>query len=295
MKTAAMTEKSPIINYTKNPVRCTSSADGDSITVYGLGRVGGASKGLGLLYFWIVGGGENSGFGSQFALLESTTSDYSSPEPNTVAVILNTKPKFPCVGIITGTQEGYIIAPTVQLRVPRGRDIVLMSLYPDTIPRGVSVDKTTLAIPGEDATATLSTHGGELRCLGTVTCHGFKTARILLNRNPGLPIYREGFNQTLCELKEPGTISVVWKPVTRRFEQCLLVLHPPNLSAFSMSSFLPSLTGLAEHLGAPEDDYAGTTPDYVVGDGVGVVYTIRLVLDRGFGRHPADEARLKIT
>ena len=160
VKTKGMTETPPVINYTKNPVRCSSSPDGDSITVYGLGQVERASKGLGLLYFWIVRGGENSGFGSQFALLEGTTLDYSMPEPNMVAVVLNTEAKFPCAGIITGTQEGYIIAPTVQLRVPQGRDIVLMSLYPDTIPRGVSVNKTTLAIPGEDATVTLSTNGG---------------------------------------------------------------------------------------------------------------------------------------
>lgn len=290
-----MSKMPPIINYTKNPVRWDQSPTGESFTVYGLSRVQRASKGLGLLYFWIVRGGENSGFGSQFALLENTPIDYSVTEPNKVAVILKTESKFPCTGIITGTQEGYIIAPTIQLGVPEGRDIVLMLLYPNNTPHGVSVDKTTLTIPGEDAVLTLSTSANELRCLGAVTGHGFRAARIILNRNPGLPVYKDGFNETLCALKEPGAISAVWKPVTRGFEKCLLVLHPPSLSAFSMSSFLPSLTGLAEHLGAPEDDYTGTTPDYVVGDGVWVTYTVRLILDRGLGRHPSDEARLRIT
>ncbi len=283
-----------VISHVKNPVRWDPSETRDSFTVYGLGRIQGVFKGLGLLYFWIQRGAETASWGSQFALLQSTPAEYSMIEPEEATVILDARAKFPCSGVITGTQEGYIIAPTLKLDVPQGRDLVLMLLSPGTAPHEVSVDKSTLIIPGEDATVTLSTSSGELHCLGTVPGYGFKTARIVLNRNPGLPIYKAGFNQTLCELKGSGQISAVWKPVTRNFEQCVMALHPPILSSYSMTSFLPPppYNDLAEHLGAPEDGFSGTMGDYVVGDGVGVNYTVRLVLDRGLGRHASDEARL---
>jgi hypothetical protein len=188
----------------------------------------------------------------------------------------------------------YLKNPIIQLALPEGRDVVLMLLFPDNASREVSVDKAILTVPAEDATVTLSTDNGELRCLGTVTGRGFKAAKIVLNRNPDLPVYKSGFNQTLCELKEPGEISAVWKPVTRSFEQCLMALHPPSLNSFERTNFLLPYDDLAEHLGAPEDDYSGTMPDYVIGDGVGVNYSVRLVLDRGPERHPSDEARLTI-
>jgi hypothetical protein len=214
---------------------------------------------MGLLYFWIAGLGRNASWGSQFVLLHGSPAECSTLEPNQVTVLLEAPAKFPCSGILTGSQEGFITAPSIQLAVPEGRDVVLMLAYPRSAPHGVSVDKTVLTIPGEDATATLSTENGELRCLGTVQGpgHCFKDARIIVNRNPGLPVSTGGFNETLCELKQPGAIDAVWKPVTRNFERCLLAFHPPSLSAFSMSSFFPTIDDLGEHFGAPEDDYSG--------------------------------------
>jgi hypothetical protein len=44
-----------------------------------------------------------------------------------------------------------------------------------------------------------------------------------------------------------------------------------------------------------EFDDSGSIGDFVIGDGIGVSYTIRLLLDRGLGRHSSDEARLTVT
>lgn len=282
-----------VVNNTKNPVQWSSSPLGDTFTIYGVNRVSRVSKGSGLLYFWV--GNLDSGSGSQFVLTNGTSTDYLVPEPNKIAVILDTNATFPCAGVITGTQEGYIIAPAIQVGIPEGRDIVLMLLYPNPTPSEVSTSKTALSIPGEDAIVTLSTNSGELRALGNIAGHGFKAARIMLNRNPGLPVYTDGFSETLCELRDAGAISAAWKPVTRTFEKFLLVLHPPSLSSLGMSSFFPTLNGLAKQVGAPEHDFAGTTPNYVVGDGVGVEYTVSLVIERGLGRHFSDKAILKIS
>lgn len=288
-----MTEAPAIVNNTKNPVEWNSSPSSDTFTISGVSLIARVSQGSGLVCFWV--GNRNSASGSQFVLTKETQAQYSFPEPDKIVAVLEAEARFPCTGIITGTLEGYIIAPAIQVGIPEGRDIVLMPLHPRPTPPELSTNKTILTVNGEEATVTLSTGNGELRCLGNVAGHSFKAARVILNRNPGLPIYTDGFNETLCELKDSGSISAVWRPVVRSLEKCLLVFHPPSLASFNRSSFDTTLTGLAQHVGAPEHDFAGSTPNYVIGDGVGVAYAVRLVMDRGLGRHSSDEAILKIT
>ena len=245
-----MPELPPLLSYVKNPISWEVSSIGDSISVYGLGQISGVSRGTGLLYFWIERSGIGS-WGNQFVLLDKTPGEYSSPEPNKISLLSDAAARFPCSGIITGTQEGFIIAPALQLGVFAGKDLVLMFLSPDRAPHTVSADKTTLAIADEDATMTVGGGNDGIRCQGTVNGHSFRAARIVLNRNPGLPfVYREGFNETLCEISEPGPIRAEWKPVNRAFQECLLAFHPPNLNAFSMTSMFPSFDDLAQHLGA---------------------------------------------
>jgi hypothetical protein len=285
----------PVISYLKNPISWDQSEARDSITVYGLERIRGVSKGMGILYFWIVPESRTAGWNSQFSLVHGTPAQCSNQGPNQVTLSLDAQARFPCSGLITGTREGYVIAPAIELAAQDGKDVILMLLSSNARAHEVSVEKTTLALPGEDATLTLSTDNAELSCAGIINGHGFKAARIVLNRNPGLPVYREGFNETLCEIREPGAAGAVWKPVARNIEPCLLAFNPPTQGTFSKSSFFPPFDDLAKHLGAPEDDYSGTMTDYVVGDGVGVGYTIRLILDRGLGRHSLDESSLKVT
>ncbi len=276
-----------VFTFVENPVRWDPSDGRESFTVYGLGRLRGVFKGLGLLYFYITGS-KTPGFRSEFVLLQNTPTDYSMIEPQVATLGIDTSVRVPCSGIITPSRIGaFIIAPALKLDVPEGRDVALMLVSPPTAPHEVSIDKTTLDILGEEATVTLSTGNGELRCLGSVSGHAVKAAKLVLNRNPGLPVYPTGgFDETLCELNSPGEMSATWKPIARSFEEFLIVFHPSKIDSFEEVS---------EYLGAPEDDFTGTMKNYVVGDGVGVNYTVRLVLDRGLGRHASDQARLTIT
>ena len=57
-----------------------------------------------------------------------------------------------------------MIAPALKLDIDKGREIVLMLLSPPAKPHNVSVEKTVLAIPGEEATMTFTAESGELRC-----------------------------------------------------------------------------------------------------------------------------------
>ena len=199
--------------------------------------------------------------------------------------------KFPCTGIVTSNGEGYMIAPALRLDMGKGHEIVLMLLSPPVRPCNVSVEKTVLSIPGEEATMTLTAESGELRCLGTLST-GSKGARVILNRNPGLPVYKAGFNETLGKFKGPGQISAVWKPVGRSFEELVLVFDPSAICSFEADSL--SFDRIPSHLSGREFKDSGSIGDYVIGDGIGVSYAIRLLLDRGLGRHSSDEARLTV-
>ncbi len=276
-----------VFTFVENPVRWYPSEGHDSFTVYGLGRLRAVLKGLGLLYFY-MSASKTPRFHSEFVLLQSTPTDYSMIEPQVATASIDSSVGVPCSGIITPSRIGaFVIAPALKLDVPEGRDVALMLISPSIAAHEVSIDKTTLDIPGDDATLTLSTGNGELCCSGNVSGHGVKAAKLVLNRNPGLPVYPTGgFDETLCELNSPGEMSATWKPIARSFEEFLIVFHPSKIDSFEEVS---------EYLGAPEDDFTGTMKNYVVGDGVGVNYTVRLVLDRGLGRHASDQARLTIT
>jgi hypothetical protein len=277
-----------VFSSPNNPVRWDPSEERDSFTVYGLEHIRGALKGLGLLYFYMTGS-KTPVLRSEFVLLQSTPAEYSMIQPQVTMASIDAQAKGPASGIITESRDGtFIIAPSLKLDVPEGRDLALMLVSPIRGIHEVSTDKMTLEVPSDEATVTLSTGSGELRCSGSVSGKGVKGARLVLNRNPRLPVFSLGFDEKLCELNGPGEISAVWKPISRNFEECLLVFHPGQTDYSSFEN-------AAEHLGAPEDDFTGTMENYVVGDGVGVNYAIRLTLDRSLGRHSSDEARLTLT
>ncbi|TMH97182.1 hypothetical protein E6H37_00645 [Candidatus Bathyarchaeota archaeon] len=105
--------------------------------------------------------------------------------------------------------------------VAEGQDIGLMLLSPRTSSHTISTEKTTLTIPDEEANVTVSSEAGELRCTGEISSSKFQAARLVLNRNPNLPIYKDGYNEELSKLAGPGEINAIWKPVSRTFEECL--------------------------------------------------------------------------
>ena len=200
--------------------------------------------------------------------------------------------KFPCAGVVTSNGEGYLIAPALRLDVGKGREIVLMLLSPPTRPHNMSLEKNVLTIPNGEATLTLTTGNGELRYLGTFSARS-KEAKVVLNRNPGLPVYRAGFNETLGKLRGRGQMNAVWKPVGRNFEELVLVFDPSNICSFEANSL--SFDKIPTHLTGYESKGAGNKGDYVIGDGIGVGYTIRLLLNRGLRRHSSDKTKLFVT
>jgi len=284
-----------LIGYIKNPIGYRESDGREYITVDAVGRLKAAFKGRGILYSWVQGVGRQAALNCQFASTQMTQMEYSSDEPGRISLELEGQPRTPCSGIRTSTAEGYIISPAYKLDPVDGQSIVLLILAPRTSPYDVEVEKSVLTISKDESEVTVTSDGGEVRCSGAISGQT-RTAQIILDRNPDLPVYRAGFNQAISELRGRGEINATWRPVTRSFEEHVIAFSPASMDSnrFALGRGLFDLESIAGYLGATEIEY-GEFDDYVIGDGPGVSYTLRLRIDRGLGRHDVDETRLTIT
>lgn len=226
----------------------------------------------------------------QFLLEQPTQTEASIDSSGGASVGLDAQSSFPCSGFIASTGEGYIVGPAFRLEPNRGQDVILMFLAPRTKPYNVSVEKTILAIPGDAAEVIVTAEEGEIRCTGTVSSRA-KEARLVLNRNLRSPVSKIGFDETLSCIKGEGQITANWKPVARSFGELVVAFYSSRVLS---DDFSWGLDRIVNKLGSP--DLAETAPlDYVIGDGIGVDYTLRLTIDRGLGRHDTDEARVVVT
>jgi hypothetical protein len=100
-------------------------------------------------------------------------------------------------------REGYVMSPAIKIEPVKAPSIVVMLLAPRTSPYAVATETNLLAIPNNESAIMVDTGNGELRCSGNISAKS-KSARIIMNRNPGLAFYRAGFNETLSAITGPG-------------------------------------------------------------------------------------------
>jgi len=276
-----------VFNHLPHSVRWDQFEGRDSFTISDLTEVMSVDSGLGLLYCWMQREGRSGSLKRQFDFHYARSMQYSVVEPHLVLAGLDFSSQFPCSGMIALGDEGYIIAPSVKFTLAKGSEIVLMVISPSNSPRAESVEKTSLSFPGLEESVALSTVDGAVRCLGTISGN-VKSAKIILNRNPGLPVYKAGFDQEIGEFKPPCQVDVTWKPVGRNFERRLLVFDPFRNQGRMIDDLMDSFW-------SKEQDDLPDFGDYVIGDGPAVDYSIRFVMDRGLGRHVSDQSRIILT
>jgi hypothetical protein len=273
-----------LLNLVDNQVDWVRSDDSEMVTVsdFDISIVRKATIGTGVFYFYDEGWNSELSFRLESSLV-------LSPGPMQATVNFDRLAQFPSTGIITSSDEGYLIAPTMKIEVSKGSNIAIMLLSPRNLPYHISAVKSSLSIPYE-ANVVVSTEGSALHCTGTISSSKIEAARLILNRNPNLPVYRSGYNQELCKLTAPGEIDVTWKPVAGAFEDCLLVFYPSTIGG-------DDLKQVAHMLGAPAPDDFGNDDQSVtiVGDGLFTDYELRLVVEHGFRRNLSDETRLMVT
>ncbi len=254
-------------------------------------RVRKAVKGLGVLYFYWAGGvWAEPRFSKSLLMPHPTPVDAGvSSKHGEPSVNISIPDKFPCAGAVSPELGGYLVAPTVKLDVAEGKDIAAMLIAPRNDPARVSLSKTFLSVPTDGSEARIElTANGQLTCEGTLG-GGLDSAKLLLTRNSNPPITDLGLVEELVEAKEPGTISASWKPVARSFEELLFIYRPVDVN-------LGDLDRLVEHVGASTEtwDEAGKTP-FVVGDGSGASYTLKLVLKKHQKGDLTDIAQITVT
>jgi hypothetical protein len=270
-----------LLNLIDNQVDWVHADDSDIVTVsdFDFSTVRKATVGTGVFYSYDEGWNNELSF-----LLEAPL--VLSPGPMQVTMTFDRLARFASTGIITMSDEGYVIAPTMKVEVTNGRNIAIMLFSPRTIPHRISADNPVLSIPDE-ANVKVSTEGGVVRCTGAISGAKIESARLILNRNPNLPVYRSGYNQELCKLTAPGEVDVTWKPVAGAFEDFLLVFYPSTIGG-------DDLKQVAHLLGAP-DEFSNDDATTIVGDGLFTDYRLRLVVDRRFRGSLSDETRLVVT
>src|SRR5438105_4547166 len=283
-----------LVSYVKNPIRYGMSDGRAHITVDAVGKLKAALKGKGVVYSWFQEVGRSAALNCPFELQQMTQAEYLSEEQRRTSIALDAQPRSSCSGIRTSTGEGYIIGPAFILDPIEGQDIVLLILAPRTTPYNVEVEKSVLVISKDESEVTVTSDGGELRCSGAISGQT-RTAQIVLIRNPELPVYRAGFDQTLSELRGQGQISATWRPVAQSFEELVLAFHSSSMGSNIRDLALLDLDPIANLLGAPGFGDPGEFDDYVIGDGPGVNYALRLRIDRGLGRHDSDETKITVT
>jgi hypothetical protein len=273
------------MSYLENPIRWDHTGQENSFTLSGLRDVRGVSRGNGVLYFWVQP--EARGRRQiEFYQSQSVAIEFKGDESGQLSFGLDDKMIPPPSGVVSLSDQGFIIAPCLKVKTVK-QEIVLMLLSPPTSPPELTAEKSILSVKDGEETVALSTDGNEVNCRGTIS-GPFKTAHIVLNRNPNLRVYKNGFNQEISEAKLPGEINVTWKPVSREFEEHLIAFDGSNPQ-------IRIVDDLLEWMRWSKDPLDNDPGDFVIGDGLGVNYTIRLVLDRGLGRHVSDETRVTIT
>ncbi len=247
------------------------------------------TQGLGILYFnWEPGGKYPRPTHSLFM---------PSPQPAGATVPIgglsgfdvSISNKFPCTGALSPVGFGFVSAPTVKLDIAEGKDTAVMFISPRKEDFEIAPAKTSLSIPSDGSEASVVLRSdGELRCEGTVSS-GFTSAMLLLTRNSSPPMVNPGIGDKIAEVREAGAISGTWKPVMRSFEDALLVFHPASIGVGDLDELVNHVTGKDLF------DIEEGSPPVVIGEGIGAVYHLKLVLKRHLRRDVSDETTLTLT
>jgi len=285
-----------LINFV-NDLHITVNALGDKYSIY----VGNSSKlkrafnGIGAFVFYFThrgGAGRNPPapvWNTQLVMTgETWTESLKQLSPDGAAQLDLSDPS-PCTGLSTPNMEGFIVASTIRLEMDDGRDVAIMLLSASKEPAKIEVEKTTLSISSDKYDATVFiTADDELRCAGTISGQGFKTAKLLLARLPNYSTAHRGFFEEIAKIKSPGQIKATWKPVSRNYEDTLIVFRPDEIKDYELEQ-------IGHRIGADDNAFMGEDkPPFLIGDGNGTNYKLMLVLDHFLRRELSDETSITL-
>lgn len=285
-----------LINFV-NDLSLNVNALGDkySITVGNTSKLRGAFRGVAAFVFYLTprgGAGRHppaSAWNTQLVMtgeIQTELLDRSSPD---AAVQLDLPGRSPCTGLMTADMEGFIVASTIRLDMDDGRDVAIMLMSSSKEPAKIDIEKTTLSIASDKCNATVFiTADDGIRCTGTISGHGFKGAKLLLERRPNCLTVRRGFVEEIVATEGPGPINATWRPVLRNYDDTLVAFRPNDIKDYDLEL-------IGHRIGADDDAFTGEAkPPFLIGDGKGTSYKLTLVLDRFLRKQLLDETSMTL-
>jgi hypothetical protein len=129
----------------ENPLWWDHIGQENSFTLSGVRDVRGVSQGNGVLYSWFQRQNRSGSFNIGFYLSHSTAIEFKADVPGEVSFGLDDKMIFPPSGVVSLSDDGFIIAPCLSVKTAK-QEIVLMFFHPPTSPPEVTAEKSILSV-----------------------------------------------------------------------------------------------------------------------------------------------------
>ncbi len=204
------------------------------------------------------------------------------------------KRMFPASGLISPELTGEIKAPAIHFDLPHAYDLWVAILRSPSSPFKININKSPLTISHSSAQAMAQIESFTadheeitvLRADLSVNGEGFKKVWLSIKRS----VQRASFEETIGDFND-GLETFTWKPTVRTFNTVFV-----TYSDMFMNHFM----GLLQQLGAETSgsflafrSYMPRT--FVLCDGEGIDYTLRLTGEKHVLGHEKDETQVTLT
>ncbi|HUK85511.1 MAG TPA: hypothetical protein VLU95_06595 [Candidatus Acidoferrum sp.] len=252
--------------------------------------------GTAILESYWINTGKTSSWHFAPKLLDPTQVQYiesTDVYQNQIITIDLGKRMFPASGFILPNLTGEIKAPAIHFDLPHAYDLWVAILRSPSSPLKIGIEKSLITISHSSAQAMAQIESGtadpeetsSLRADVSVNGEGFKKVLLSIKRS----VERASFEETIGDLTN-GLETFTWKPTTRTFNTILVTYS---------DMFMNHYVGLLQQLGAETNRnlaFRSYLPrPFVLCDGEGIDYTMRLTGDKHILGHEKDETKLTMT
>ena len=200
---------------------------------------------------------------------------------------------FPASGLVMPDLTGEIKAPAIHFDLPHAYDLWVAILRSPSSPLRINIQKSPLTISHSSAQAiaqienitTLPEETSSLRADVSMHGDGFKKVWLSIKRS----VQKASFEETIGDLTN-SLETFTWKPTVRTFDTVLVTYS---------DMFLNHFLGLLQQLGAETNRsflaFRSYLPrPFVLCDGEGINYTIRLTGEKHVLGHEKDETEITL-
>ncbi len=195
---------------------------------------------------------------------------------------------LPAAALLRGRWEGTFLAPAIHLDVPLGRDIWVFLLRSPWFPLKLSLKKQNMSVANDQSIANATLTPGPMGTLSATISNpdnSFKKVSLIMKRKVGEFLSEEPIGEV-----ETGQATLVWRPIIRNFDLCLL-----TSSSMSRGQLSEIARGLGAQFSQGLFSPGSLHGDYLLCDGPLTQYSLTLKGDLGFFQHLEDSTEATLT